>query len=64
VRLSIFNLLGEEVTSAVNEKLSAGRFTYSWNASNFSSGLYIYRLEAAADDGEMYTKTFKMVLVK
>ena len=31
---------------------------------NFSSGLYIYRLEAAADDGEKYVKTFKMVLVK
>ncbi len=64
VRLSVYNLLGEEVTLAVSEKLSAGKYSYSWNAVNFSSGLYIYRLEATADDGEKYVKTFKMVLVK
>ena len=64
VRLSVYNLLGEEVTLAVSKRLSAGKYSYSWNAMNFSSGLYIYRLEAAADDGEKYVKTFKMVLVK
>ena len=64
VKLSIYNMLGEEVTSAVNQKLTAGRYNYSWNALNFSSGLYIYRIEARADDGESFTKTLKMVLVK
>lgn len=64
VKLSIFNTLGEEVTSAVNQKLAAGKYSYSWNALNFSSGLYICRIEARADDGESFTKTSKMVLVK
>jgi len=64
VKLSIFNLLGEEVTSAVNQKLSAGRYSYTWSSLNFSSGLYIYRIEASAVNGEKFIKSSKMVLVK
>lgn len=64
VRFVIFNLLGEEVTSVVNDNISAGKYSFTWNALNFSSGLYIYRLEAKSISGEYFVKTIKMVLVK
>ncbi|HAX49545.1 MAG TPA: YCF48-related protein [Ignavibacteria bacterium] len=64
VRLTVFNLLGEVVSQGVNEELSAGKYSYSFNGSDLSSGLYIYRLEALSTEGESYVKTFKMVLIK
>ncbi len=64
VRLTVFNLLGEVVSQGVNEELSAGKYSYSFNGSDLSSGLYIYRLEALSTEGENYVKTFKMVLIK
>ena len=69
IKLTIYNLLGEEVSVPVNTKLSAGKYSFLWNAQNFSSGLYIYRIEASsfAADGissEKFVKTVKMVLIK
>lgn len=45
-RLRIFNLLGQEVATLVNATLSAGEHAVQWNAPEFSSGVYVYRLEA------------------
>lgn len=64
VKLTIFNVLGEAVNTAVNEELTPGKYSFTWNASDMASGLYIYRLEASGNDGEKFVKTFKMVLVK
>jgi uncharacterized protein (DUF362 family) len=44
VKLSIFDILGREVTTLVNEQKAAGTYTVTWNASGFSSGVYFYRL--------------------
>lgn len=51
VRLSIYNLLGEKVTDLVNEKQPAGEHEMTWDASEYSSGVYFYRLAA----GEKYS---------
>jgi flagellar hook assembly protein FlgD len=69
VKLTIYNLLGEEVSVPVNTKLSAGKYSFLWNAQNFSSGLYIYRIEATSIaasgvSSEKFVKTVKMVLIK
>ncbi len=64
VKLTIFNLLGEEVSVPVNRKMEAGKYSYLWNASNISSGLYIYRIEAINISGEHFVKNVKMVLIK
>ena len=45
VNLKIFNVLGEEVASLVNENQSQGNHTVIFNAEFLSSGVYIYRLE-------------------
>lgn len=60
VTVKIYDLLGREVAILVNNEFkNAGRYDLIWNAGNYASGVYIYRLEA-----EDYTSTKKMVLVK
>ncbi|OGU67044.1 MAG: hypothetical protein A2499_09075 [Stygiobacter sp. RIFOXYC12_FULL_38_8] len=59
VKLSVFNVLGQEVGSLVNGFKQAGSYSVSWNAGSFSSGMYFYRLET---NNNVITK--KMVLVK
>ena len=59
VRLAIYDVLGREVATLVNEEKTAGTYEAIFNASNLSSGVYFYRLEA---DGFIETK--KMVLLK
>jgi hypothetical protein len=59
VVLKVFNTLGEQVAELVNESLEAGTHTYDFNASNLSSGIYIYSLQT---DSKIISK--KMTLIK
>jgi hypothetical protein len=59
VRLSVWNALGEKVTTLVDEVRPAGKYTALFNASEFSSGVFFYKLEAGS-----YTLTKKMVFLK
>lgn len=59
VKLTIFNPLGQEVETLVNEELSPGSYKADWQPQDLSGGLYFYQLEA---DGFVQTK--KLVLLK
>ncbi|MFH1011716.1 MAG: T9SS type A sorting domain-containing protein [bacterium] len=59
VSLKVYDLLGQKVATLADGMLPAGSHTVSWNASDFASGVYLYRLQAG---GRMQTK--KMVLLK
>lgn len=59
VNLTVYNTLGQEVTTLINEVKQAGRHHIVFDASNLPSGVYIYRINAG-----LYTGTKKMVLVK
>ncbi|MBK7160845.1 MAG: T9SS type A sorting domain-containing protein [Ignavibacteria bacterium] len=59
VTLKVFNTSGKEVAVLVNETRSAGYYSVNFNASNLSSGVYYYRLEAAG-----ITETKRMILAK
>ncbi len=59
VNLSVFNLLGEKVAELVNEIKESGNHSVTFDASNLSSGTYIYRLSV---NGNIISK--KMSLVK
>jgi hypothetical protein len=65
VRLTIFNLLGQQVADLANEEMNAGSHERTWNAS-VASGLYFYRLEAVSvnDPSERFVDVKKMVFVK
>ena len=59
VKLVIYDLLGREITTLVSDKLNSGIYQIEWNASNYTSGIYFYRLKAGD-----YSSAKKMILVK
>ncbi|RPI15116.1 MAG: T9SS C-terminal target domain-containing protein [Ignavibacteriae bacterium] len=57
--LTIYDVTGRRVESLVNELVPPGRYRVLWNAENYSSGVYFYKL--SADD---FSVTKRMVLIK
>ncbi|MGE5683271.1 MAG: choice-of-anchor V domain-containing protein [Bacillota bacterium] len=65
VKLVVFNSIGQEVATLVNSVQSAGNYQVSFNASNLSSGIYFYSIDAKAADGdESFKYIRKMSLLK
>ncbi|MFZ1279765.1 MAG: T9SS type A sorting domain-containing protein [Ignavibacteriaceae bacterium] len=59
VTVKIFNSLGEEVATLVNQKQEAGRYELNFNSTGLASGMYLYKIQAGA-----FTQTKKMILMK
>jgi hypothetical protein len=59
VKLSVYNFLGQEVKTLVNQYQNAGSYTYTFNALNLPSGVYMYKLKA---NNSSHVK--KMILMK
>ena len=59
VSLKVYDILGREVSVLVKENKQAGSYTVDFNASEFTSGVYFYRLETAS-----FADVKKMILVK
>ncbi len=59
VKLSVYNALGQEVATLVNQKLNAGQYSLLFDASNLVSGVYYYRIEAGN-----FTSTKRLVLLR
>jgi len=64
VTLDIYNIVGERVLSLYNGELAAGNYNYTVDASNLTSGIYIYVLNAVGEDGKNSTLSRKMTLLK
>ncbi|HKI77571.1 MAG TPA: T9SS type A sorting domain-containing protein [Ignavibacteriaceae bacterium] len=64
VRLAVYNILGEEVKTLVNKSMSPGEHVATFNASDLSSGIYFYRINADGESGKAYLVTKKMILLK
>ncbi|NNG26148.1 MAG: T9SS type A sorting domain-containing protein [Ignavibacteriaceae bacterium] len=59
VNLKVFNVLGNEIATLLNDQLFAGAHTVPFNAAGLSSGIYFYALTVNG-----FTKTKEMVLLK
>ena len=59
VTLKVYNVLGNEVASLVNEYKSAGNYNVNFNAANLTSGVYLYKLQVGAQ-----SVTKKLTLMK
>jgi photosystem II stability/assembly factor-like uncharacterized protein len=59
VLLSIFNSLGQQISTLVNQNLKPGSFEVEWDDSNYPSGIYYYKLDAGD-----FSETKKMILLK
>lgn len=64
VTLQIFDMLGREVKSLVNNEMTTGFYSYDFNASDLSSGIYFYRIQVNGAKGVEFVNTKRMVLVK
>jgi Secretion system C-terminal sorting domain len=65
VQIKIYDLLGREVKTLVDETKDAGYYNAVFDGTNLASGIYIYRVEARdASTSLSMTKTMKMVLIK
>ncbi len=59
ITLKVFDILGNEIETLVNEEKSAGTYEITWYAENLPSGVYFYQLRAGN-----YINTKKMMLLK
>lgn len=59
VSLKVYDILGREISTLINEEKSAGTYKISFDASSLPSGIYFYRLQAGS-----YVETKKMVLLR
>lgn len=59
VKISVYNMIGEKVADVVNDYVTAGSYEVSFNASQLSSGVYFYKIEAGS-----FVKTMKMTVLK
>jgi hypothetical protein len=57
--LKVYDVLGKDIATLVNEEKSAGTYEVQFNASEFPSGIYFYTLRTAN-----YIQTRKMILLK
>ena len=59
VLLKVYDNLGREIKTLVNESLQPGTYEVSFDAGNFSSGVYYYKLSVG-----QFTETKKMLMIK
>ena len=65
VKLTVFNILGEEVTTLINGFKEAGVYSINFDATGLNSGIYLYRIIVDTPDiAGKYVKSKKMMLIK
>ncbi|MDP3443977.1 MAG: DUF4623 domain-containing protein, partial [Ignavibacteria bacterium] len=64
VKLTIYNLLGEEVSSLLNSELRAGIHSVSFKPISLAGGVYFYRLEVLGVDGSKFMSVKKLIYLK
>jgi hypothetical protein len=67
VSVKVYDLLGREVATLVNEVKQPGEYTVEWNAASLPSGVYFYRLLAQPISGAQagsFTETKKLLLIR
>ncbi len=64
VTIKVYNELGREVKTLVNQYQSKGKYDINFNASNLASGIYFYQLHASTSSAGSFISTKKMLLLK
>ncbi|MCU0414647.1 MAG: SBBP repeat-containing protein [Ignavibacteriaceae bacterium] len=67
VSLKVFDVLGNEIETLVNEEKPTGTYEVTWYAQNLPSGVYFYQLKAvdpSTGSGQSFISTRKMILLK
>ncbi len=68
VKMIIYDVLGREITTLVDQQMQPGSYSVDWDAANYPSGVYFYKLDINPSDrlerSDGYTQTKKMLLIK
>jgi hypothetical protein len=67
VQLTIYDALGKEITKLVNKELKPGSYSVDFNGSDYSSGVYFYKIivsDPETSSGYSFTETKRMILAK
>jgi hypothetical protein len=64
VSLNVYNILGKNVMTVLNQNLEAGSHQVNLDASALTSGIYIYTISAMGENGDNFTSTKKMTVIK
>jgi hypothetical protein len=66
VRLSVLNILGEEIRILLNEEKEAGYHSVDFNSKDLPSGVYFYRIQSgpSTSSGQVFIETKKMILIR
>lgn len=59
VSLKVYNALGAEIITLINEEIKSGYYNYKWSGQNLPSGIYYYKMKAGD-----FSETRKMILIK
>ena len=63
IDLTIYDILGQRMTTLVSEEKQQGEYRAHWDAGNYSSGLYIYRLQYTFN-GKNFSQSKRMLLIR
>jgi murein tripeptide amidase MpaA len=65
VSLKVYNILGKEVATLVDEHMQPGIYTIPWNADGVASGVYTARIQVTDDSGtKLFFQTIKLAVIK
>ena len=64
VTLKVYNTIGQEVNNLVNGKMNKGVYETEFSGSNLNSGVYFYTLRFTNSDGQFFSDTKKLLLIK
>jgi len=64
VQIDIYDILGQHVTTLVDETQTANRYSVQWHAANFGSGIYYCRMTAQSANGSTFNDVKKLLLIK
>jgi flagellar hook assembly protein FlgD len=62
VDVDIYNILGQKVASLFSGYKSVGYHQVEWNASNFGSGVYFYKINATSERGDKFQAVKKLII--
>ena len=63
VILTVYDIMGKEITVLVNQEQNAGTYEVDWNAIGYSSGIYFYKI-TVVNRKEVFSETKKMLMIK
>ncbi len=64
VTIKVYDVLGREITTLINEEKKPGNYNLEFNASKLASGIYFYQLHASNGSAQSFISTKKMLLLK